>query len=257
VFPSDLPGVNPATLNEMILYCRLMTKCIGLGDSTELSRVGLSQPRVYITRDRALPSPANPYWGFPHSSVCAAERREEGKSGRSGGLAPRRRRRTTAGGRRGHEEPDEGEAVRDSKGVKPERDAAVNTDDAPPSSSSLRRPHRRPTVVTPSLAPPFFLVHSSGRAFEPPRAERGAPPFPHERPPRRAMPARSRHRGYPRPQRPGALVYGWLPRCLAGRTKDFPAPRRRAMHRARVVPCVQCFGLCAEMICAVRRARWW
>jgi hypothetical protein len=42
VFPSDLPGVNPATLNGMILYCRLMTKWSGLGDSTDLSRVGLS-----------------------------------------------------------------------------------------------------------------------------------------------------------------------------------------------------------------------
>jgi hypothetical protein len=40
---SDLPGVNPATLNRMILYYRLMTKWSGLGDSTELSRVGLSQ----------------------------------------------------------------------------------------------------------------------------------------------------------------------------------------------------------------------
>jgi hypothetical protein len=39
---SDLPGVNPATLNRMILYYRLMTKWSGLGDSTELSRVGLS-----------------------------------------------------------------------------------------------------------------------------------------------------------------------------------------------------------------------
>jgi hypothetical protein len=42
VFPSDLPGVNPATLNGMLLYYRLMTKWSGLGDSTELSRVGLS-----------------------------------------------------------------------------------------------------------------------------------------------------------------------------------------------------------------------
>jgi hypothetical protein len=41
-FPSDLPGVNPATLNGMILYYRLMTKWSGLGDSTELSRMGLS-----------------------------------------------------------------------------------------------------------------------------------------------------------------------------------------------------------------------
>jgi hypothetical protein len=40
---SDLPGVNPATLNGMILYYCLMTKKSGLGDSNELSRVGLSQ----------------------------------------------------------------------------------------------------------------------------------------------------------------------------------------------------------------------
>jgi hypothetical protein len=45
---SDLPGVNPATLNGMLLYYRLMTKWSGLGDSTELSRVGLSQVRTYI-----------------------------------------------------------------------------------------------------------------------------------------------------------------------------------------------------------------
>jgi hypothetical protein len=40
---SDLPGVNPATLNGMLLYYRLMTKWSGLGDSMESSRVGLSQ----------------------------------------------------------------------------------------------------------------------------------------------------------------------------------------------------------------------
>jgi hypothetical protein len=40
---SDLPGVNPTTLNEMVLYYRLMTKWSGLGDSTKLSRMGLSQ----------------------------------------------------------------------------------------------------------------------------------------------------------------------------------------------------------------------
>jgi hypothetical protein len=40
---SDLPGVNLATRNEMILYYRLMTKWSGLGDSTELSRMRLSQ----------------------------------------------------------------------------------------------------------------------------------------------------------------------------------------------------------------------
>jgi hypothetical protein len=38
---SDLPGVNPATLNGVLLYYRLMTKWSGLGDSTELSRVGV------------------------------------------------------------------------------------------------------------------------------------------------------------------------------------------------------------------------
>jgi hypothetical protein len=43
VFPSDLPGVNPATLNEIVLYYRLMTKWSGLGDSTKLSQMGLSQ----------------------------------------------------------------------------------------------------------------------------------------------------------------------------------------------------------------------
>jgi hypothetical protein len=43
VLSSDLPGVNLATLNEMILYYRLMTKWSGLGDSTELSQMGLSQ----------------------------------------------------------------------------------------------------------------------------------------------------------------------------------------------------------------------
>jgi hypothetical protein len=40
---SDLQGVNPATLNGILLYYRLMTKWSGLGDSTKLSRVGLSQ----------------------------------------------------------------------------------------------------------------------------------------------------------------------------------------------------------------------
>jgi hypothetical protein len=43
VFPSDLPGVNLATLNGMLLYYHVMTKWSGLGDSTEVSRVGLSQ----------------------------------------------------------------------------------------------------------------------------------------------------------------------------------------------------------------------
>jgi hypothetical protein len=32
---SDLPGVNPATPNGIILYYHLMTKWSGLGDSTK------------------------------------------------------------------------------------------------------------------------------------------------------------------------------------------------------------------------------
>jgi hypothetical protein len=44
---SDLPGVNPATLNGILLYYRLMTKWSGLGDSTRLSRVGLSQAPIH------------------------------------------------------------------------------------------------------------------------------------------------------------------------------------------------------------------
>jgi hypothetical protein len=43
VFSNDLLGVNPAILNGMLLYYRVMTKWSGLGDSTESSRVGLSQ----------------------------------------------------------------------------------------------------------------------------------------------------------------------------------------------------------------------
>jgi hypothetical protein len=43
VMSSDLPGVNPATLNGVLLYYRLVTKWNCLGDSMELSRVGLSQ----------------------------------------------------------------------------------------------------------------------------------------------------------------------------------------------------------------------
>jgi hypothetical protein len=43
VFSSDLPGFDPVTLNGMILYYHLMTKWSGLGGSTKLSRMGLSQ----------------------------------------------------------------------------------------------------------------------------------------------------------------------------------------------------------------------
>jgi hypothetical protein len=40
---SNLPGFDLTTLNKMILYYLLVTKCSGLGESTELSRMGLSQ----------------------------------------------------------------------------------------------------------------------------------------------------------------------------------------------------------------------
>jgi hypothetical protein len=40
---SDSPGYDPTTLNGMILYYCLMNKWSGLGDSTELSWMGLSQ----------------------------------------------------------------------------------------------------------------------------------------------------------------------------------------------------------------------
>jgi hypothetical protein len=43
MFASDLPGVNPTTLNGIILYYRLMTKWSDLDESTELSQMGLSQ----------------------------------------------------------------------------------------------------------------------------------------------------------------------------------------------------------------------
>jgi hypothetical protein len=72
VFASDLPGVNPATLNEMLLYYRLMTKRSGLGDSTELSRMGLSQLDSEATAHRC---PGQGRWakgmtGGPHGSAA-------------------------------------------------------------------------------------------------------------------------------------------------------------------------------------------
>jgi hypothetical protein len=58
VFSSDLTGVNPATLKGMILYYRLMTKWRGLGDSTELSRMGLSHPcRQFLFKMDEAPCP--------------------------------------------------------------------------------------------------------------------------------------------------------------------------------------------------------
>jgi hypothetical protein len=189
--------------------------------------------------------PTNPHWGFPLSRVCAAARGKGPGKWRRGGASwlPRRCRCAAAGGHHGREEPDEGEAVSNRSEAEAEQDATVNTDDAPPLSSSLRRLHRRPDVSQPTamspLAPSSFLVLACGRAFESPRAERAAPPFPHGRTLRRATPAQSRHRGYPRPQRPGALVSGWLRCCFAGWTRDSPATRLRALRRVHVMPCVQ------------------
>jgi hypothetical protein len=62
VFPSDLPGVNPATLNEMLLYYRLMTNWSGLGDSTELSRMGLSQQGERQVRCNSRQEQEQPEW---------------------------------------------------------------------------------------------------------------------------------------------------------------------------------------------------
>jgi hypothetical protein len=56
---SDLPGVNPATLNGILLYYRLMTKWSGLCDSTELSRVGLSHVPSSLTPLAQLAHPSH------------------------------------------------------------------------------------------------------------------------------------------------------------------------------------------------------
>jgi hypothetical protein len=60
MFPSDLPGVNPATLSGVILYYRLMPKWSGLGDSMELSRMGLSQEGTAAPARRARGGAAAP-----------------------------------------------------------------------------------------------------------------------------------------------------------------------------------------------------
>jgi hypothetical protein len=52
---SDLLGYDPATLNRMILYYCLMTKWSGLGDSTELSQIGLSHAGSHIARCQDRP----------------------------------------------------------------------------------------------------------------------------------------------------------------------------------------------------------
>jgi hypothetical protein len=72
----DLPGVNPATLNEILLYYHLMNKWSGLGNSTELSRVGLSQNtcnsyvfKILQTEMEALKAEPIPEGEMPASSV--------------------------------------------------------------------------------------------------------------------------------------------------------------------------------------------
>jgi hypothetical protein len=77
---SDLLGVNPATLNGMLLYYRLMTKCSGLGDITELSRVGLSQLCAWLAHDGARPQ-------CPDSGSCDMEAATVGCGGSQGGVA--------------------------------------------------------------------------------------------------------------------------------------------------------------------------
>jgi hypothetical protein len=84
MFSSDLPSVNPATLNEMILYCHLLTKWSGLGDSTKLSRIGLSQ-------GMRLTSPRTNWWWW-HG---------RGRLRRAAAARPRRR---------AHGSPNSGEA---------------------------------------------------------------------------------------------------------------------------------------------------
>jgi hypothetical protein len=77
---SDLPGVNPATLNGILLYYRLMTKRSGLGDSTELSRVGLSQrrrARIGSTGLDSLSDVAAEAGGATAPMDCGVEEEEE------------------------------------------------------------------------------------------------------------------------------------------------------------------------------------
>jgi hypothetical protein len=50
-YSSNLPGFDSSTLNTMVLYYRLMTKLSGLGDSTKLSWVGLSQVLARVTSE--------------------------------------------------------------------------------------------------------------------------------------------------------------------------------------------------------------
>jgi hypothetical protein len=75
VLSSDLPGVNPTTLNGMVLYYRLMTKRSGSGDSTELSRVGLSHLMRGMhdrgSAPRCLQEEQGPVSGSSHGRIGA------------------------------------------------------------------------------------------------------------------------------------------------------------------------------------------
>jgi hypothetical protein len=102
MFPSDLPGVNPAILNKMVLYYRLMTKWSGLGDSTELSRMGLShcslrRRAVEAGRSRRVRRAAPRAWSAatPMAEAATEARRgsrvaeEQGISARGASSLPR------------------------------------------------------------------------------------------------------------------------------------------------------------------------
>jgi hypothetical protein len=58
---SDLTGFDPVTLNGMILYYHLLTKWSGLGDSTELSQMGLSHRVSYISTNEPSPRAHSQY----------------------------------------------------------------------------------------------------------------------------------------------------------------------------------------------------
>jgi hypothetical protein len=159
----------------------------------------------------------------------------------------------------GREEPnqsprerEEPSASKGEPGQSRKQDAAVNTDDAPPSSSSRRRLHRRPDVsrsaTLSSHAPSPLLDFACGRAFKSPRTVRAAPPFLRRRPPRHAAPVRTRQPWPPQAAMSGALVSKSLCCSMVCRTKDYPATRRRAMRRARVAPCVLVDGLRAVVV---------
>jgi hypothetical protein len=117
---------------------------------------------------------------------------------------------------------------------------------ATPSTFTTRlRLHRRPAVsaVAFSLlpAPSPCLVSVCGRAFEPPVAERVAPPSPHGR--RRVASCRRKPGAVATPSRVDPVLSPSLgPGKFAGRAEGYPAPRRRALRRTLVAPLARCAG---------------